>query len=356
METIGREYFENLVARSFFQDFEKDDKGNIVRCKMHYIVHDFAQFLTNNECLIVEDDCENLKTNLSLQKGRHATQFKYLRPMDLRGNDSIVELPREVGEFIHLRYLNLSLCTSLKVLPETICGLCNLQTLGEWSWGLRGLPKGVGRLTSLRTLPIFIVDEVCKIEEMRNLKELGGELQIKRLSRLEDAREAEKAELKNKKHLLHLTLEFGPKKRQIVGMKEVAEALQPHPNLKSLGHSMCLPPLGELPLLESLNIYSLWRVKYVGGEFLGSSSEIAFPRLKHLAFRGMSEWENWEVKEERRKVMPCLLSLEIISSPKLETLPDLLLQRTPPLDLSSRSCDVLQEKWPWLPRQRGCLV
>ena len=167
---------------------------------------------------------------------------------------------------------------------------------------------------------------------------------------------------------------------------EVAEALQPHPNLKSLCiasyqvrewpkwmiepsllqlthlhlssciECQCLPPLGELPLLESLNIYSLWRVKYVGGEFLGSSSEIAFPRLKHLAFRGMSEWENWEVKEERRKVMPCLLSLEIISSPKLETLPDLLLQRTPPLDLSSRSCDVLQEKWPWLPRQRGCLV
>ncbi|XP_034695284.1 putative disease resistance protein RGA3 [Vitis riparia] len=73
MEAVGREYFENLAARSFFQDFEKDVKGNIISCKMHDIVHDFAQFLTNNECLIVEDDCENLKTNLSRQKGRHAT-------------------------------------------------------------------------------------------------------------------------------------------------------------------------------------------------------------------------------------------------------------------------------------------
>ena len=73
METIGREYFENLAAQSFFQDFEKDDKGNIVRCKIHDRVHDLAQFLTNNECLIVEDDCENLKANLSRQKGRHAT-------------------------------------------------------------------------------------------------------------------------------------------------------------------------------------------------------------------------------------------------------------------------------------------
>ncbi|KAL6334522.1 hypothetical protein AAG906_018014 [Vitis piasezkii] len=186
METVGREYFENLAARSFFQDFEKDVEGNIVSCKMHDIVHDFAQFLTNNECLIVEDDCENLKTNLSLQKVRHATV----------------------------------------IVHGTSVGMC------------RGLPKGVGRLTSLRTLSCFIVgdengSDVCKIEEMRNLKELR-ELEITGLSKVEDAGEAEKAELKNKKKLYGLTLSFEPWTSQPVGMKEVAEALQPHPNLKSL--------------------------------------------------------------------------------------------------------------------------
>ncbi|KAJ9692917.1 hypothetical protein PVL29_011839 [Vitis rotundifolia] len=445
METIGREYYENLAARSFFQDFEKDDKGNIVRCKMHDIVHDFAQFLTNNECLIVEDDCENLKTNLSLQKGRHATvivhgstrfsfsvthgrnlhtllvvsdnrcridsfpldsfqQFKYLRAMDLRGNDSIVELPREVGEFIHLRYLNLSRCRELKTLPETICGLCNLQTLDvRHCVDLRKLPqgmenlvnlrhylftyyeefseqislaKGVGRLTSLRTLPLFIVSDECKIEEMRNLKELRGGLEIRGLVNVEDVEKAEKAELKNKKHLHGLTLHFTTQTMQ-ERMKKVAEALQPHPNLKYLSiveyqvrewprwmmepsllqlthlllsHIACqfLPPLGELPLLENLYIQYMSRVNYVGGEFLGSSSAIAFPRLKYLGFSEMKEWEIWEVKEEEgRKVMPCLLSLKISASPKLATLPDLL-QRTPPLDLSFKYCNILQGKWPWL--------
>ncbi|KAL6334516.1 hypothetical protein AAG906_018007 [Vitis piasezkii] len=279
METIGREYFENLAARSFFQDFEKDAEGNIVRCKMHDIVHDFAQFLTNNECLIVEDDCENLKTNLSLQKGRHATliQFKYLRAMDLRGNDTIVELPREVGEFIHLRYLNLSRCRALKTLPETICGLCNLQTLDEFSERI-SLPKGVGRLTSLRTLP-FLLLVLMKTPPRFDIT----------FHNTEDAREDEK----------------------------VAEALQPHPNLKSLSivEYQHLPPLGELPLLEYLNIQYMWRVKYVVGN-LGS-------------------------KEEGRKVMPCLLSLKISASPKLATLPDLL-QRTPPLDLSFKYCNILQ--------------
>uniref|UniRef100_F6HS81 Disease resistance RPP13-like protein 1 n=1 Tax=Vitis vinifera TaxID=29760 RepID=F6HS81_VITVI len=423
METIGREYFENLAARSFFQDFEKDEEGNIVRCKMHDIVHDFAQFLTNNECLIVEDDCENLKTNLSRQKGRHATvivhgstrssfsvknarnlhtllvvsngyridsfpldsfqQFKYLRAMDLSKDTSIKDLPSQVGEFTHLRYLNLSYCERLETLPEPISELCNLQTLNvryclrlrKLPQGirslinlrhlqiragfsiLRGLPKGVGRLTSLRTLSFFIADDengsdVCKMEEMRNLKSLWS----MDLSKVEDAGEAEKAELKNKKKLYGLTLSFEPWTSQPVGMKEVAEALQPHPNLKSLhiawyqvkewprwmmepsllqltqlflsdcDRCQCLPPLGDLPLLESLEIKRMEQVKYVGGEFLGSSSKIAFPRLKHLSFEGMLEWENWEVKEEKgKKVMPCLLSLKIDHSLELTAVPDLLL-------------------------------
>ncbi|XP_034695655.1 putative disease resistance protein At3g14460 [Vitis riparia] len=312
--------------------------------------------------------------------------------MDL-SEDTIVELPREVGEFIHLRYLNLSRCVRLETLPETISELCNLQTLNisiclkltKLPQGIgslinlrhlqaqycshRGLPKGVGRLTSLRTLSGFIVgdengSDVCKIEEIRNLKELR-ELEITGLSKVEDAGEAEKAELKNKKQLSDLTLDFGPLlSQQPVGMKEVAEALQPHPDLKCLQLSgyqveewprwmmepsllqlthlflshyrrcQCLPPLGDLTFLEILKIDFMMKVKYVGGEFLGSSSKIAFPRLKHLSFAAMSEWENWEVKEEKgRKVMPCLLSLEIDRSPKLTAVPDLLLQRTPPIKI-----------------------
>ncbi|KAH9751836.1 Integrase catalytic domain-containing protein [Citrus sinensis] len=45
MEIIGEECFNILAARSFFQEFEKNDDDDIMRCKMHDIVHDFAQFL-----------------------------------------------------------------------------------------------------------------------------------------------------------------------------------------------------------------------------------------------------------------------------------------------------------------------
>ncbi|KAL9451399.1 hypothetical protein AB3S75_013043 [Citrus x aurantiifolia] len=54
MEMIGEEYFNILATRSFFQEFEKNDDDNIRSCKMHDIVHDFAQFVSRKECLWVE--------------------------------------------------------------------------------------------------------------------------------------------------------------------------------------------------------------------------------------------------------------------------------------------------------------
>ncbi|KAK4395148.1 putative disease resistance protein RGA3 [Sesamum angolense] len=43
LELKGKEYFNNLRLRSFFQDIKED--GDDVYCKMHDIVHDFARFL-----------------------------------------------------------------------------------------------------------------------------------------------------------------------------------------------------------------------------------------------------------------------------------------------------------------------
>lgn len=44
MEIIAGEYFENLAICFFFQGFDKDESDDkITRCKMHEIVHGFAQ-------------------------------------------------------------------------------------------------------------------------------------------------------------------------------------------------------------------------------------------------------------------------------------------------------------------------
>ncbi|XP_034208097.1 putative disease resistance protein RGA3 [Prunus dulcis] len=50
---VGQNYFNNLVMRCFFQDFNEDDGGNVT-VKMHDIVHYFVQLLTKKEAFIIE--------------------------------------------------------------------------------------------------------------------------------------------------------------------------------------------------------------------------------------------------------------------------------------------------------------
>uniref|UniRef100_A0A9I9DTM0 Disease resistance protein RGA3 n=1 Tax=Cucumis melo TaxID=3656 RepID=A0A9I9DTM0_CUCME len=48
---IGDDYFMELLSRSFFQEVEKNDFGDIIACKMHDLMHDLACSITNNECV-----------------------------------------------------------------------------------------------------------------------------------------------------------------------------------------------------------------------------------------------------------------------------------------------------------------
>ncbi|XP_031269824.1 putative disease resistance protein RGA3 [Pistacia vera] len=201
METIGQEYFDHLASRSFFQEFEKDEDGNIISCKMHDIVHDFAQFLSKNEYFTVEFNggTEELVINTSNEKARHSmltlnngatfpisiSSVKslrslligcegspYLLPNDVLPNlfgeltclraldisagyireNLITAIPKEIKKVIHLKYLNLS-GQRVEKLSETLCELYNLQTLDiSWCGELKELPQGIGKLINLRHL------------------------------------------------------------------------------------------------------------------------------------------------------------------------------------------------------------
>ncbi|RVW83196.1 putative disease resistance RPP13-like protein 1 [Vitis vinifera] len=90
--------------------------------------------------------------------------------------------------------------------------LINLRHLELYGSEVSELPKGIGRLTSLRTLTRFPIigdhfrRDVCKIGELKNLNSLRGGLVISGIVNVKDAEEAGEAELKNKKHLHHLEL------------------------------------------------------------------------------------------------------------------------------------------------------
>ncbi|KAK9219072.1 hypothetical protein WN943_007711 [Citrus x changshan-huyou] len=206
MEDIGEEYFNILASRSFFQDFDKDDDGEISTCKMHDIVHDFAQYLCSNECLTVEvHSGEELAINsfgekkilhllLTLHRGASVPISIWGNVKGLRGLRSLLvesddyswfsevlpqlfdkltclralklevrqrwlcknfikKIPTNIEKLLHLKYLSLCGQREIEKLPETLCELYNLERLNITSCNhLRELPQGIGKLRKLMYL------------------------------------------------------------------------------------------------------------------------------------------------------------------------------------------------------------
>ncbi|BBG95841.1 NB-ARC domain-containing disease resistance protein [Prunus dulcis] len=207
---IGECYFDNLVMRSFFQDFDKDKEDNILGCKMHDIVHDFVQFLTKHECIVMEVGCDNERNKVLNDKVRHlcltsisdgsfpvsiyscnrlrtliasglglsalssdlVLQLKCLRTLDLSHN-LITDVSKEIGVLIHLRYLNLSSNFKLEELPDTVGNLYNLQTLElENCSALKTLPLTTRKLINLKYLNLEGCDGLKVPKEIGRLKNL----------------------------------------------------------------------------------------------------------------------------------------------------------------------------------------
>ncbi|KAJ6386606.1 hypothetical protein OIU78_016517 [Salix suchowensis] len=348
MEVVGEYYFQVLAARSFFQDIKENYLEDII-FKMHDIVHDFAQYMTEKECLIVDDNNLGEATmGTSIERVRHLSMMlsretsfpssihraKGLRSLLINNSgdpwlgaalpglfkqltcirylnlsrSSIEEIPKEVGKLIHLRHLNLEHCRELVSLPETMCDLCNLQSLDVcwcrslkelplatvklinlrhlciYASGVAFMPKGIERLTCLRTLDWFTVcgggeneSKAANLRALKNLNHIGGSLAIRNLQGggIEDAAEAQ---LKNKKRLLCLKLNFDNDSDGDI----LIEVLQPPSDLERLfiynyggivlpnwimaltrlqvlqldgyGNLEVLPPLGRLPNLETLSL------------------------------------------------------------------------------------------------------
>ncbi|XP_031277193.1 putative disease resistance protein RGA3 [Pistacia vera] len=223
MEIVGQEYFDYLASRSFFQEFIKDDDNNIIGCKMHDLVHDFAQFLSKNECMSIEVDglkdpiinssyheqvCHLMVTIYredsfpdSIFTLRRIRSFLYnfedssnqlapnilpklfgkltcLKALTIGGTyRSVIEdIPKEIGKLIHLRYVNLR-ALSVRKLPEELCGLYNLQTLDiSRCRKLEELPQGIGKLINLRHLENFGTTSLrympIGIQRLTNLRSL----------------------------------------------------------------------------------------------------------------------------------------------------------------------------------------
>ncbi|CDP22040.1 unnamed protein product [Coffea canephora] len=309
--------------------------------------------------------------------------MKHLRHLDIR-RTGITALPDSITKLYNLMTLKVRY---LKEIPKKFCNLTNLRHFEFYTWEDGCLFPGIGQLANLLTLPHFRVsqDKGCQLEELEHLRNLGGELRIFGLENVSSCESAAKAKLSEKSSIQSLRLSWADTNEDCDdnNINSVMEGLQPHPNLKGLAidgfkgsrlpswmvakdHSVHLrnlvhlslkgldkceqvPPLGDLPCLESLVMESLHNVKRIGAEFYGldinarssascssstSSREVKavtlFPKLSHFELLGMGSLEEWsgamvssDSSSSSIKVFPNLRDLQIYRVPKLAALPDM---------------------------------
>ncbi|KAL5577996.1 hypothetical protein UlMin_019695 [Ulmus minor] len=399
LEEVGYEYFVDLLWRSFFQEVEKDRQGAIISCKMHDLMHDLSISVAGKGVIILDqskDDTRrmgNSESDTSTKNVRHAyvdfgynksyqipsslfeqkkirtllliasgncmgrpiinanfdavLDFKFLRSFRLCIR-SLEVLPYNLGELVHLRYLDLSY-TSMKVLPDSITRLHHLETLIltgcpslerlpqdtkklvnlrhlelRGCWELTHMPHGIGELTSLRTLTNFVVADdnneqlsrqSAGLGELSGLKNLHGKLVIE-LRHIKDvALELKDAPLKDKEHLHTLSLSWSIASKEIENHEMVLDGLHPSQALKALSVDSYMGSrpsnwLSSLTNLVSLGLIECENLQYI--PLLHCLSSLELLQIGGCnAMEYISEMDEDELCASTMSFLPSLKELDI---------------------------------------------
>uniref|UniRef100_A0A287XDC9 NB-ARC domain-containing protein n=1 Tax=Hordeum vulgare subsp. vulgare TaxID=112509 RepID=A0A287XDC9_HORVV len=429
LEDIGRGYFNDLLARSFFQVLRCGDQTYYV---MHDSLNDLALHVSNGECFRVDhgsvgefphyirhlsvsaeqlgdlvnyDGLRRLRTFMILNDSWFCSKvclshdilnkLKSVRVLDVSGC-CFGSFPEAVNDLIHLRYLAIQ--RTYYPLPTTISRLNHLQSLFvlyhscysariscsnkrkqlkylrrevNTTGGHFRLPESISRLINLvhvdvekaYTLMLSGVFQLPCVEgsgeflvnkkeqslvQLKDLNKIRGELSVKFLENVKNREEAAKSHLDLKEHISKLELEWGScdGAHDMDKGFEVLDVLKPHRNLDELTISgypgvkspswlesdwlrrlklICLrdcnrwevlPPLGDLPLLRTLEVRRMEELKALGQEFFGHAG---FPSLERLLLERLPKLEWCLVDND--KVLQNLRHLSVAGCPRLRSYP-----------------------------------
>ncbi|CAL2225352.1 unnamed protein product [Prunus armeniaca] len=409
MEDIARDCLSELVERCLVQVGTSGSTGTIKGCRIHDLVRDMcllkakeASFLQMQEntssvaaeaeqlgkirrlAIYLDENADRLVSSRDETNGHIRSllffgleewmpksekgllsplmDFKVLRVLKVEGlNEVEVELPSEIGNMVHLRFLSVN-DSYIKTFPPSLGNLVCLQTLnfGVWSndmvipnvikkmkqlrhlylplnYRVKGKQelstlghlqtlynisskycdlKDVGRLTNLRKLKISMSSSLQNLEEI--LKSTGSTLnRIRSLLVFVDNNSCEEQAMQivsSCRGIYKLKLQ-GP-------TAELPKELHNYPNLTKLELARCglkedqMGILEKLPNLTTLNLKS--QAFKENTKILVFSKE-GFPSLQYLFVNGMFGITEWRVEEG---AMPRLCRLNITYCSGLTTLPD----------------------------------
>ncbi|XP_027337674.1 putative disease resistance protein RGA1 [Abrus precatorius] len=336
MEDIGSQFVKTFLMNSFFQDAESDEYGEIIKFRMHDLMHDLAMLVAGNDCCYLDSKAEKVEgspMHVSLESGAihllNSLDKSRLRTLILPYYRNFDEEEVPVANFKYLHVLKISTHYFSKS-SDSIEGLKHLRYLEIVGYfPLNGIP-GLGRLYSLQFLSAFVAVSRGTLNELKDLNQLRGELRIESLDWVSDvALESQDVNLKEKKFLKSLTLDWYHEREdewpnnylhiRNCDSLQLLENLQPHSNLKQLGvrsyrgvhfpnwlsllknvvhislsslhNCRCLPSMERLPFLKSLDISFLHELEYIS--LYEDFAVTFFPSLESLVLLSCSKLRGW---------------------------------------------------------------
>ncbi|XP_020583441.1 disease resistance protein RGA2-like [Phalaenopsis equestris] len=370
LEAIGGRYFDVLVRRSFFDEFQDDKR---IYYKMHDLLHDLAQSISSEECCgFVGDNVLSFKIPNNVRhlfvktgnpevlrmikdvKNLHSLFFingnvfedftevfteifkasrcirllfidspqqikmfeaiKNLRHLRyLNFNGSLTQMPRSLSSLYHLQFIIYNNCVggtcSDDFLPSDLSNLSNLRHLKLPLNAFSRVP-GIGKLRSLQELNEFNIknENGYTIGELEHMSELR-KLKIHFLENVMDAREARNAKLFEKRKLKDLFLNWG----------NTVDEWNPDMGVGSrrniVNSDLDVNVLENLKPYENLKRLSI--VSYKGessAEWMYNADLIS--NLEYISLNGCAKWETLPPFGQ----FPHLKSLYLCNMPKAKRL------------------------------------
>ncbi|KAL3006687.1 hypothetical protein AAZX31_08G291500 [Glycine max] len=308
LKEVGEQYYDDLLSKSFFQQSSEDEALFF----MHDLLNDLAKYVCGDIYFSLYDT-KRLRTFMPISRRMDRMFDGWHCKMSIQGCLSGCSGLTE-----------LNWCENFEELPSNLYKLTNLHFIAFRQNKVRKVPMHLGKLKNLHVLSTFCVGKSREfgIQQLGELN-LRESLSIGELQNIENPSYALAADLKNKIHLVGLSLSIsnygGTEFPSMLFDDSLSNVVSLY--LVRCKYCLCLPPLGHLPFLKTLNIQRLDGIVSIDSSFHGSSSS-SFTSLETLEFYCLKEWECRAVTG----AFPRLQRLCIVECPKLKgSLPEQLL-------------------------------